>query len=483
MNRQRETANLSFTEFPPPPLSERQSREIARKYCDTLALDNFVEAGCAVCGYLTPLKMLTPLKSYAGDLSLLECEGEGVTRKERFSLLEPIEELQGPVLAKGCSHICVECQCSIDAKMVPKLALANHNWIGDVPEPLKDLSYAEGLMIAKVRHNRTVVRVNSGRVRMNANAIMFSQPVLKVYLKLPPSVEEMNEILAFVFTGSAPPTPEDFDRTPMLGYQDLEISQENLMAYPEHGIPVVVDYRKSKNGVHDSVPIGATAVNEDVEEQGTTSGPCSFAVHGLTSEEYAGASMTTIKHVALQHLMRDGKMLGIGRSEKPVSMYNTVEAYPGMFPWLFPYGKGGIGHPTHNHKQADIIRKKSLLMYHDKRFQMDTYFPMIAFNHEQMKAASWGSKLVAKRSGFHAIVRRLRNVDPNVAENIANRMVNGEHVRLSNEAEQTCFDVIRDLDSVGGHVMGSITSKKYMRSEIWSTVALLYTRRKGLGRE
>ncbi|KAJ7108103.1 hypothetical protein C8R44DRAFT_636885 [Mycena epipterygia] len=178
----------------------------------------------------------------------------------------------------------------------------------------------------------------------------------------------MNEVLAFVFTGSSAPTQEDFDRTPMLvrrqkvldalewlklnheGYTDLEISKENLDSYEERGIPVVVDYRRTNREVHDSVPAGATAVNEVPEEQGTSTGVCTFAVHGLTGAEYSTASMTTIKAVALQHLTHQGKMLGIGRSADPVSMYDNVGVYPGMFPWLFPYGKGGIGHPTHHAK-------------------------------------------------------------------------------------------------------------------------------------
>ena len=39
--------------------------------------------------------------------------------------------------------------------------------------------------------------------------------------------------------------------------------------------------------------------------------------------------------------------------------------------------------------------KQNLLMYHDKRFQTDFYFPMIAFNHEQLKAGVTGSFLLA----------------------------------------------------------------------------------------
>ncbi|KAJ7183734.1 hypothetical protein C8R46DRAFT_884725, partial [Mycena filopes] len=181
--------------------------------------------------------------------------------------------------------------------------------------------------------------------------------------------------------------------------------------------------------------------------------------------------MKTIKLVALQHLTHKGGMLGIGRSELPVSMYDDPRAYPGMFPWLFPYGKGGIGHPSHSNKQGELTRKKALLLYHDKRFQLDTYFPMIAFNHEQLKAASTGSILLAKRSRFTYISRRLSAVDPTVAGRIADRMAGGEHVKPANAAEQLCFDVIKDLDGVAGHVMGSITSKKYMRNEIWSTTA------------
>ncbi|KAJ7143400.1 hypothetical protein C8R43DRAFT_841270, partial [Mycena crocata] len=110
-------------------------------------------------------------------------------------------------------------------------------------------------------------------------------------------------------------------------------------------------------------------------------------------------------------------------------------------------------------------------MYHDKRFQTNTYFPMITFNHEQMKASSTGSKLLAKRSNFPAIVRRLRAVNPVVAGSIADRIVKKEKVTPANEAEQVCFDLIKDLDGAAGHVTGSVTSKKYQRNEIWSTVS------------
>lgn len=395
---------LRGTAFPPRPARKDTLHRIITNSSESVQADRFLGAGCAVCGRLTPQVELTPLDQFDGSLEHLRLEV--VTRKERFSSSDPIEELPGPVLADGCTHICIACEVPILKKVIPRDALANYNWVGMVPPQLQGLTYAEGVMIARVRHNRCVMRVNSGRVRMHANAIMFAQPALKVYLKLPPSRDEISEVLAFIFTGSAAPTQEDFDRTPMLvrrhkvaaalewlklnheDYADLEISQENLMSYAHRDIPVSVDYKHAEGKPNDSIPAEARSVFDKNEEHGTTDGECTFAVHGLTGAEYSTASMSTIKAAALQHLTHKGDMLAIGRSDILESMYHNVKAYPGMFPWLFPYGKGGIGHAAHKFKLGDMTHKRNLLLYHDKRFQTDTYFPMVAFNHEQLKGSS-----------------------------------------------------------------------------------------------
>ncbi|KAJ7879778.1 hypothetical protein B0H14DRAFT_2161678, partial [Mycena olivaceomarginata] len=89
----------------------------------------------------------------------------------------------------------------------------------------------------------------------------------------------------------------------------------------------------------------------------------------------------------------------------------------------------------------------------------------------QMQASSLGSKLLAKRSSFNAIMRRLSAVNPEVAGNIADRMTQGERVQPQTQAEKICFGLLKDLDGAAYKVMGSITSKKFMRNEIWSTTA------------
>lgn len=127
------------------------------------------------------------------------------------------------------------------------------------------------MLIAKVRHNRCVIRVASGRGKMSANAIMFSAPMVKIYNVLPPTRDEISEGLAFIFVGPARPTDQDYQRTPMpvrrrrvrdaldwlklnhSDYQDLLISLENLAELPEAGIPCGVDWKGTAKGESNNV--------------------------------------------------------------------------------------------------------------------------------------------------------------------------------------------------------------------------------------
>ena len=55
-----------------------------------------------------------------------------------------------------------------------------------------------------------------GLSKMIANAISFQHPVHKIYHILPPPVKDMDDVIAFIFTGPNPPTQEDFNCTPLL---------------------------------------------------------------------------------------------------------------------------------------------------------------------------------------------------------------------------------------------------------------------------
>ena len=250
-------------------------------------------------------------------------------------------------------------------------------------------------------------------------------------------------------------------------YVDLEISYNNLASYPEDSPPVVINYRHS---VTNKIP-EATSVHDMGLEHGNEEGLCPFTVHTLTSEEYDTMDSETLKAMAAKHLDDGGKVLAIGHSKEPQSIWKNSKLYPQMFPWLFPYGLGGIGHERQKHRLSDEEHKRHLLMYHDKHFQKDPHFPLIAFNHEQIKDSTKGGFIVAKQKSFDKIANRLLQINSGVLTDITECMKKGKKVKGDSQEEKDCLQLIHDIDKIGSHVKGSITSKKYMRNEIWSLIS------------
>lgn len=462
--------------FPPEPFNMDLFQKINNNVCKKMS--TFEEEGCAVCGQLTSTKELSRLKHVKKLLDILK--NPGVTRLERKTK-GPLKEYNGPVLDYQCNKICNLCRSDLRKKNIPRLALTNNLWLGEVPAVLKNLRYVEKLLIQRIRHTCCFVKVASGQKKMKANIIAFQSPIPKVYKILPPPREDMDDVLAIMFTGKCKPTPEDLKRTPFLvrrnyvinalewlkinhqDYEDIDISSDNINSYPEDTAPVVITYQETDTN---KVPEGTSVFDMEIED-GAESGECPFTVHGLTGEMLNTMSVNSIKAMALRHLNNNGKILAVGQSSKYETMYDNPQLYPQMFPWLFPYGTGGIGTSSTISESAHI---KFLLMYHDKRFQTDVNFPFVAFCHEQVKCATWRGKLLADQSRFDSIADRLLNVNQNVLEDLTLRLEKGDLVKPSNDAEKTCYQIIQDLDHIAGKVNGSITSKKYMRNEIWSLI-------------
>ena len=64
-------------------------------------------------------------------------------------------------------------------------------------------------------------------------------------------------------------------------------------------------------------------------------------------------------------------------------------------------------------------------------------------------------------------------VNVGVLDDLSKMLSKGDRVKPVTEEEKACYQLISDLDHVGGHVKGFITSKKYMRNEIWSLISYI----------
>ena len=464
--------------FPPDPVDKILSHQIVTAACAKLKPGAFEEAGCAICGQLVTMSKLSKLSAMKQYLHSLE--NPGTSRQERYKLSDKIKPY--PIaIDHSCHKICDICRSSLRQGKVPRYALANGLWIGSVPDVLSSLRYIEKMLVAKIRHSCCSIRIASGMRKMKAHSIAYQQPIPKVYNILPPPKEEIEEVVAIMFTGPCAPTSADFRRTPFLvrrnhvkkalewlilnhsDYENVRISNENLNEYPEDMPPVSIEYKQMQ---HNKTPEG-TSVHDMEVEDGTEEGDCAFTVHGLTGHDLNVMSTNAIKVKALQHLNSQGKILAIGHAQEPESIWHNPQLYPQMFPWLFPYGLGGIGSVP---RLSESEHKRRLLMYHDKRFQLDQDFPFIAFSHEQIKTTSTQSYLLADKKIFEDIKQRILSVDSKVLASLSDRIVKEEFVKAETDDEQRCFQLLKDLDHVSGPIKGSNTSKKWMRNEIWSLI-------------
>ena len=139
----------------------------------------------------------------------------------------------------------------------------------------------------------------------------------------------------------------------------------------------------------------------------------------------------TLEMAAKAHLLQEGRALAIGRSADPESIYGNPQMYPKVFPWLLPYGLGGIGSKNGYSSIGDLVRKQFLLLYHNKYFQKDPIFSLVVLNHEQVKSSATGSFVTCKKGNFEAITNCILSADIDSMDTVIQKLPKGGQFDLS----------------------------------------------------
>ncbi|RDX44585.1 hypothetical protein OH76DRAFT_1324191, partial [Lentinus brumalis] len=114
---------------------------------------------------------------------------------------------------------------------------------------------------------------------------------------------------------------------------------------------------------------------------------------------------------ALRYFEHGGKAMAYGHEEKPESIYHNPRLYPGMFPWLYPYGLGGFDNTRMRVKLDHISHVRANLLYVDRRFQEDRCFPFIVYNQRQIKNCGHGGYLLTQKGYFDDVARKIVDID------------------------------------------------------------------------
>ncbi|KAI0349805.1 hypothetical protein OH77DRAFT_1499389 [Trametes cingulata] len=219
---------------------------------------------------------------------------------------------------------------------MPALSLANGRWVGDVPKQLQGLTFAEELLIARFRRNYCVAHVKSGQGYLKANAIVFEQPVLKVYDVLPPPRSEIEDCFALLFTGPVKPSNDDYKRTPFIirhrvvmealgwlqlnheQYAGVQISRENMAQFIDHEPPVCVVYRDHTGADGDEQNLAVYEVSDP--RVGPSAESCPFVFHTLSAPELGRMSYSQRLAYAIRYFDQGGHALGVGHEHRPETM-------------------------------------------------------------------------------------------------------------------------------------------------------------------
>lgn len=112
---------------------------------------------------------------------------------------------------------CQSCFTSVKKKRLPTTAIANHNYLGPVPEELKDLSVIEEAMIARccakcwvihLKEENSSLHLPHSQRGMKGHIIIYPQNPSAIMEMLPPSLDELETTVCVLFIGSSPPTQE-----------------------------------------------------------------------------------------------------------------------------------------------------------------------------------------------------------------------------------------------------------------------------------
>ncbi|KAI0753906.1 hypothetical protein BC629DRAFT_1663000 [Irpex lacteus] len=389
------------TLFPPPPLTLHDRAELVNDWCRSVSGSQLHEFPCV---------------SYSPVFNALRFPLHSSSQSVQLAFSDPL----------FCSAGVVPDNPRVASNNIPPMSLRNSRWLGEIPVQLCGLTFMEKILISRYRHNRCIVRVDMhAPYKMRANAVVFAQPVGKVLSVLPMPKTELDSIVAVLFTGSVAPTVSDFQRTPV---------------FP--------------TGEGD--PVATLGVSDSALPSGTDSGVCPLSVHGVTEEDLVTMSFNEQASRAMYHLKAGGGVLSVGSRSSPESIYDNPELFPGLFPWLYPYGLGGPESP----RKVDLPRSmyfRACLLYHDRRFQQDPYFPFIVLNQSQIRESSVGGYILTERRNFNSVADKILSTDTEALKSLITRYKRDGFTRPENEAEQNCYDLLSLIDGVAGHVPGSNT--------------------------
>jgi len=307
---------------------------------------------------------------------------------------------------------------------------------GVVPDELKDLSFVEEQLIARIHPVLSVYKLKGCQYGYKGNVINFSQDVNTFAKELPHRISDLSNILTVRFENNRAVVTDFRVRGDKVYkallwlkanneyYKHIEISQDSLDLLPEDG------------NVFDevlSLSIGETSTDESDSES------------EIESENIVASGVPST-NIANQDIQIRSALNWPSLSCDPVS-----ESSPGFimsaFPKLFPYGNCGLYHDKRKKKISIHAYMKHFLCYHDGRFAQHKTFRFFAFNMWMRHCALTDGNVYVKKNesvGNMNAEELKKHIEENPAA-LKNLMFIGSNIRGSKPYWKELKDMVEQI--------------------------------------
>ncbi len=300
-----------------------------------------------------------------------------------------------------CIYLCRVCHNQLSKDHQPSEALANFRWVGPIPEELRDLTWIEELLIARVHVCGSIVRLGqrnnpSSFYGIKGHVVFLPQDTTRLIDLLPMSLASLSDMVKVVWTGKSKPDRarlrsrftvrkhKVYDALKWLvdNHEDyrnnVTIDDERINGWESTFVAVkLLDSigHVSDSSVEDAARDGFAMDNPDDDDitDDNNAGTDNDTAHDLPFTSSGIVDVNNITEIpdatTLNHLaqLKGDITANVITGSKVLNQYDCDTYFTSAFPTLFPFGTGKHRDSRRQTKQLSLLKWVSLMLRHSSR--------------------------------------------------------------------------------------------------------------------
>lgn len=435
----------------PPKLDYQRINELKLQFIN-FAKKKSLEKPCFCCGQLNPHMKLSfksikdsdfasfirPLEAPDYTASSILCSLQifknrnGTIPANYFNMIDRIYCEPRALHTDGMISFCHLCYQTLNKNEIPKFALKQNLWTGEVPDELLGLSLIERLLISKIRLVCYVQTVRHGFKKATGSLSVFIQNTKAIYQLLPHALNTIDDMIRVCFDK----TLTDADLIPV---KRMFLVRKNIVLS-------ALEWLKHNNPFYSDIEINTETdlpENSCLSDKYFTTVDINTNMFGPANLDQTVDALTRTGFIDLAGNFRaveddidsalhnlQSLMIVPGESMPIFAIHNVMEL---SYPHLFPFGCGGFAQM----KRTFPEQIKALLNQAHRRFSYDESFLFAAFNYYCRKKVSNTAKykytsshyanenlelLALSPEHFEQLIKNPRSVDNSAALTLLKRL-------------------------------------------------------------